>query len=188
MHGWLALLFFFAQPFWEVKPPEKWTSGEIELMRTSSPWTQTLGPAPEVLMWFATALPVEQAESEARLRTHNPLGQPDPDYTDFLVENREKVFVLAVAYPTLRGLSSEADAWKRLEKETSMRVAARSYPVAGVFPPAPSDPVLRIVFPRMVQPTDKSIELQLYLPGLPFPEREADFRVKDLIYHGKLAM
>jgi len=26
------------------------------------------------------------------------------------------------------------------------------------------------------------------LPGLAFPNRETEFRVKDLMYHGKLAM
>ena len=40
----------------------------------------------------------------------------------------------------------------------------------------------------MVKSSDKSVEFQLYLPGLPFPERQVEFRVKDLTYHGKLAM
>jgi len=29
---------------------------------------------------------------------------------------------------------------------------------------------------------------RLYLPGLALPNRETEFRVKDLLYHGKLAM
>jgi len=44
------------------------------------------------------------------------------------------------------------------------------------------------VFPRVAQPTDKSVIFRLYLPGLPFPDRETEFRIKDLLYHGKLAM
>jgi hypothetical protein len=48
--------------------------------------------------------------------------------------------------------------------------------------------VLRLVFPRVVEPADKSIVFRLYLPGLSFPERELEFRVKDLLYHGKLEM
>ncbi len=188
MHAWLALLFFFAQPFWEMKPPEQWTDREIETMRIASPWTAEIGPSPQVLAWFATARPIEGAEAEARLRTRNPLRQPAPDYIEFLTENREKIIVFAVAYPTLSGLSKEVTAWKTVEKEAVMRVGSKSYPIAGLFPPAPSDPVLRMVFPRVVNATDKSINFQLYLPGLPFPEREAEFRVKDLIYHGKLAI
>ena len=188
MHAWLALLFFLAQPFWEAKPPEQWSDREIEEMRGASPWTQTLGPAPELLAWFATARPIEEAESEARLRKRNPLRQPDPDYINYVADHREKVFVLAIAYPTLSGLGKEADAWKMVEKETAMRVGPKSYRVEGLFPPAPSDPVLRLIFPRVIPANAKSIEFQLYVPGFPFPEREAEFRVKDLSYHGKLAM
>jgi hypothetical protein len=60
--------------------------------------------------------------------------------------------------------------------------------IVGHFPPADTDPVLRLVFPRVVKSTDKSVTFQLYLPGIPFPEREVEFRVKDLMYHGKLEM
>jgi hypothetical protein len=188
MHALLALLFFSTQPFWESKSPAQWTDHEIDLMRISSPWTQTLDPAPRLLLWFATAQPIEEAESEARLHKRNPLRQPDPDYVDFLASNREKIFVLAIEYPTLSGLGKESDAWRQVQKETAMRIGPKSYPVEGLFPPEPSDPVLRLVFPRQVKPTDKSVTFRLYLPGLPFPEREAEFRVKDLTYRGKLAM
>jgi hypothetical protein len=188
MHALIALLFFLAQPFWETKPPEQWTDHEIDIMRSASPWTQSIGPSPELTVWFATAEPMEAAEAEARLHKRNPLREPDPDYVDFLRENREKVLVLAVAYPTLSGLSREGGAWKTVEKETVMTVGGRTYKIEGTFPPTPSDPVLRLVFPRQVKATDKSVEFRLYLPGLPFPEREAEFRVKDLNYRGKLAM
>ena len=65
-------------------------------MRDSSPWTQNVGPSPELIVWFATAEPMEAAEAEARLRKRNPLHEPDPDYlADFLRDNREKVFAVA---------------------------------------------------------------------------------------------
>jgi hypothetical protein len=188
MHALVALLFFLAQPFWESKSPEKWTDREIDFMRGASPWTQTIGPPPELTVWFATAQPMEAAEDEARLRKRNPLHQPDADYVDFLRENREKVFVLAVSYPSLDGLGKEANAWKTVEKETFMTVGSKTYKIEGTFPPTPSDPVLRLIFPRSVKPADKSVAFQLYLPGLPFPEREAEFHVKDLSYREKLEM
>lgn len=188
MHALIAMLFFLAQPFWETKPPERWTDREIDVMRELSPWTQTIGPSPELMVWFATAAPIEEAEAEARLRKRNPLPEPDPDYLDFMRDNRGKVLVLAVAYPTLSGLGKEPNEWKTTEKETLMTVGGKIYKLEGTFPPMPSDPVLRLVFPRPVKPTDKSVAFQLYLPGLPFPERAAEFRVKDLNYRGKLAM
>ena len=48
--------------------------------------------------------------------------------------------------------------------------------------------MLRLVFPRVVKISDKSVLFRLYLGGLTFPEREVEFRVKDLMYQGKLEM
>ena len=64
----------------------------------------------------------------------------------------------------------------------------RDSKIIGYFPPMRSDPVLRLVFPREVQPTDKTVVFRLYLAGISFPEREVQFRLKDLMYHGKLAI
>jgi hypothetical protein len=187
MHAVLPLLFFLAQPFWETKPPEKWTALEIDTLRGNSPWAQTTGPAPEVLVYLATAQPIEDAEDELRLRKKDPLPEPDPDYASYISENRDKAIVLAIPYPTLRGLG-KSDETHSLEEESVMVVAGKTYKIIGYFPPMPSDPVLRLVFPRQVQPSDKTVVFRLYLPGISFPEREVQFRVKDLMYHGKLAM
>ena len=56
-----------------------------------------------------------------------------------------------------------------------MRDGAKSYRIEGLFPPEPPDPVFRLIFPRAVKPTDTPVDFRLYLPGLPFPEREAQF-------------
>ena len=187
MHVLLTVLFFLAQPFWETKPPEQWTDREIDEIRHNSPWAQTVGPAPNVLVYFATAAPVEEAEAEARLRTRNPLHEPDPDYLDYLRENRDRHFVLAVPYPTLSGLG-KADEENRMEQESVMLIGRKTYKMVGHFPPTPSDPVLRMVFARELQASDKSVTFRLYLPGVNFPDREIEFRVKDLMYHRKLEM
>jgi len=75
-----------------------------------------------------------------------------------------------------------------MEEEAVMVIGKKQYHILGYFPPAPSDPVLRLIFPRMAKDRDKSVTFRLYLPGLSFPEREAVFNVKDLMYQGKLAM
>jgi hypothetical protein len=182
-----VLLLLLAQPFWEARPPEKWSDAEIETMRHASPWVQRVGPAPGLLVWLATAEPVMEAEDEARLRTRAPEKEPDPDYAAYVTENRERSFVLAIAYPTLKDLG-RAEEDRRMERECQMIVGRKTYAITGEFPPTPSDPVLRLVFPRAVGPADKSVVFRLYLPGLNFPERELEFRVKDLLYHGKLEM
>jgi hypothetical protein len=191
MHILLTALFFLRQPFWEAKAPEQWTDRQIEELRQDSPWAQKVGPAPEVLVWLATAAPIEEAEGEARLRTRNPLREPDPDYSYFLFRNREDHFVLAISLPSaaagLKGLKKAGEEHRMLE-ESEMLVGAKSYRMTGYFPPTDSDPVLRLVFPREVKLSDKFVLFRLYLPGMDFPDREIQFRVKELAYHGKLEM
>jgi hypothetical protein len=183
----LLVLFFLGRPFWEAKPPERWSDREIEAIRNDSPWAQTVGPDPKVLVYLATAAPIEEAEEEARLRTKKPLNEPDPDYLDYLRENGGKHFVLAIPAVTRGGLDQPGEE-KAMEESSEMIVGRKTYKIIGHFPPTESDPVLRLVFPREAQSTDKSVLFHLYLPGLASPNRETEFRVKDLIYHGKLAM
>jgi hypothetical protein len=183
----LAALFFLAPPFWESKPPERWTDREIDALRHDSPWAQTVGPDPKVLVYLATAGPMEDAEEEARLRTKHTLAEPDPDYLDYLRENGEKDFVLAIPEVTRAGLAMPGEE-RLMEEQTQMVIGRKTFKIIGHFPPTEADPVLRLVFAREAQPTDKSVLFRLYLPGMPFPERETEFRIKDLMYHGKLAM
>jgi hypothetical protein len=187
MRALVAVLFFLGQSFWEAKPPEKWSEAEIDTVRRASPWAQTIGPSPEVLVWLATAEPIREAEAEARLRFKHTEKEPDPDYAGYVTEHGDEIFVLAVAYPRLSGLGV-AEEQKRMEDECSMVVDHRTYHIVGHFPPTQSDPVLRLVFPRRVKESDKAVDFVLYLAGLPFPERQVEFRVKDLRFHGKLSM
>jgi hypothetical protein len=189
-HVLLPLLFFLSQPFWEAKPPEKWTDADIAAMLRDSPWAQQTGTSPRVVVFLATAAPIEHAEAELRLRLKknpHPMAEPDPDYVEYLRDHREDTFVLAVNYPTLGGLGHAGES-VRMEEETVMVVGRKEYRIVGHFPPTPSDPVLRLIFPRVVKPTDKSVIFRLYLPGLNFPEREVEFRVKDLTYQGRMEM
>jgi hypothetical protein len=105
----LAALFFMAPPFWETKPPERWTAREIDTVRHDSPWAQSVGPEPRALVYLATAGPIEDAEEEARLRTKDPLAEPDPDYLDYLREHRGEHFVLAIPDVTISGLEKPGE-------------------------------------------------------------------------------
>ena len=190
MHALLPLFFFLIQPFWEAKPPERWTDAEIQSLRTDSPWAQRSPESPQVVYYLATAAPIEQAEGELRLRMKknpHPLPEPDPDYVEFLRDHREQSLVLAIAYPTIPQITDREES-KRMEEDSVMLIGRKTYHIEGHFPPVPSDPVLRLIFPRAVKPTDKTVLFRLYLGGLNFPEREVEFRVKDLLYQGKLEM
>ena len=190
MRALLPLCFFLAQPFWEARPPEQWTDAEIQTIRHDSPWAQRSGSSPEVTVYLATAAPIEHAEAELRLRLKNnphPLPEPDPDYLEYLRDHRDQNLVLAITYPTLAGMGDARES-KRMEEESVMIVGKKTYQMVGHFPPTPSDPVLRLIFPRAVKPADKTVVFRLYLGGLNFPEREVEFRVKDLFWQGKLQM
>ena len=190
MHALVPLFFFLAQPFWETKPPEAWTDAEIQAIRTDSPWAQRTDEAPVVVVFLATAAPIEHAEAELRLRLKknpHPMPEPDPDYVEYLTSHRDDSFVLAITYPTLAGLGNARES-RRMEEESVMLIGKDSYGIVGHFPPTPSDPVLRLIFPRAVKPGDKTVLFRLYLGGLKFPEREVEFRVKDLTYQGRLEM
>jgi len=185
MHALLAL-FFLAQPFWEAKAPEQWTNGELDMLRANSPWAQTVLPNPAVLVYLATAAPIEEAEVELRARGKNA-SAPDADYLTFLSSHRDEYFVLAIPYANSDRIGKPEDE-KRMVEETVMLVGRKQVKIAGHFPPVAGDPVLRLVFPREVHASDKRVVFRLYLPGIQFPDREVVFQVKDLIYHGELAM
>ena len=78
---------------------------------------------------------------------------------------------------------------KRMEEESVMLIGKKSYRHRRPLSlPRPRIPVLRLIFPRAVKASDKTVLFRLYLGGLKFPEREVEFRVKDLTYQGKLEM
>jgi hypothetical protein len=115
------------------------------------------------------------------------MPEPDPDFTEYLRDHREETFVVGVTYPRMNAFGKPGED-KKMAEETVMVIGKREHHILGYFPPAPSDPVLRLIFPRAVKDGDKTMIFRLYLPGLSFPEREAVFTVKDLTYQGKLAM
>ena len=67
-----------------------------------------------------------------------------------------------------------------------MIVGRKKYKMTGHFPPSAGDPYLRIAFPREVTAADKSVNFELYVPGVGIPFRSVEFRVKDMTVKGKL--
>jgi hypothetical protein len=188
------LFLLFVPPFWESRPPAEWTNAEVKAVLTESPWVQGISPPPVMQVVFATAKPVEEAEAELfRRGMGNPLGgaapsqAPDIDYLDYIREHRQDQFVLAIPYADLSGFSQAAEE-RRLEEESVMRLGRKRIRIVGHFPPTPSDRVLRLIFPRAVTRSDKTVAFDLYLPGVPHPARLVEFRVRDLMYHGNLEM
>ena len=192
---WLALLFLFAAPFWETKAPADWSEEELARMFTDSPWAEVISApgkvdAPPVQVFLATAAPMEQAERERDLRHRRkrPQDAPDPlaeEYRAWFAENRATQIVLAVAVADRQALASDRDT-QQMEQECVMRVGRKKIKMSGHFPPSAGDPYLRLAFPRQVEPGDKTVTFELYLPGVAMPFRVAEFKVKDMMVKGKL--
>jgi hypothetical protein len=194
---WLAVLFWLAGPFWETKTPSDWTEVEVNQLLTDSPWAQRLetpsaaGSSP-VQVFLATAAPIEQAERQWDLRFKKnrpgaPANNRDEEFQAWLNENRAKQIVIAVLVNLPQALSDEHET-HRMEGECVMRVGRKKLKMAGYFPPSAADPYLRLAFPREVTLNDKTVTFDLYLPGVPIPFRQADFKVKDMLFKGKLEM
>jgi hypothetical protein len=192
----LALMLLAGAPFWEDKSPEEWTDEELQALLHASPWAKTMslekmvGKIPAIRVYLASARPMQDAEDEAKRRMEKlrPSEYPEDDeYRDFLRENPGKYIVLAVALPDPNALTDAKES-RKMEEESFLRAGRARHKMEGHFPPTPSDPFLRLIFPRAVGPQDKSLRFELYLPSVPAPYRSVEFYLEDLLYKGRPEM
>jgi len=155
----------------------------VQSLLHDSPWAQMAGPRPEVQVYLATAQPLRECEAELARRRGKPVND---EYLDYVRQEGAANLVLAIAYPNWTALA-DAEESHRMETESIMKVGRQKYKIAGHFPPTPSDPFLRLVYPRAVTERDKTVTFELYLPGNG-PYHEAEFRVREMRYRGKLEM
>ena len=192
------LSWFLAVPYWETVPAGSWTEQQLIDLLTESPWAQSapdtrLGntlPGPPVVIYLSSALPMRQAEEEIIRRrfkqkpdVYAAIHEAREEYLAFLNENAGKVIVVAV--PLDANALADASETKRMEAESILRIGKRKWKATGHFPPTPADPVLRLIFPREVPDGAKEITVEVYLPSLPSPYRNAQFRLKDLMLRGQ---
>jgi hypothetical protein len=197
MHALSILLCaLLVAPFWESKAPHDWTDAELTEALHSSPWAQVataegLLRSPGVPTYLSSALPMQEAEAEVRRRReirNRPTGPAETDeYREYLKAQKDKPIVLTIDFRDPIALADGAES-KRMEEECVMKIGRKKYKMTGHFPPAPDDPYLRLVFPRVVGPKDKIVEFDLYLPGVPDPYRAVEYLIKDMVYKGKLEL
>ena len=196
MH-FFAIFVLFQQlapaPFWETKPAAKWTNAEIEVLMTQSPWgvptfsgnAKSAGEAS--VAFLASARPLREAEEQLFLRREikGEARSDEDDYRAYISQNPGKHIVLAVRMAPNDALSDAAET-KIMEKECFVRIGKRKLKAVGHFPPTPSDPYLRLLFPRASLAGLKALSFGLYLPGLNRPFHDVELPVKDLTYRGQL--
>src|SRR5947209_7534580 len=161
MHVVCALLALLAAPFWETKGPKEWSEEELAMLMHDSPWAQMAEPAPAVALYLATARPLQDAEAELARRRGK---QRNDEYLDFVQREGANNIVVAVAYPSWEALN-DGEETRNMQNESTLNAGRKKYKMSGYFPPTPSDPVLRLVFPRAATEADKTMTFELYLPG-----------------------
>jgi hypothetical protein len=197
----VAILALLSASIWESKPPADWTEGELMNLLTDSPWAQMAGAPADaashgegIQVYLATAAPMLLAEAESKRRherkANGPAREEDPLAAEarlWMEDNRATQIVVAIRIARNKAFDDAADT-KRMEEESIMRVGRKKYKMSGNFPPIPADPYLRIAFPRAVTESDKSVVFELYVPGARPPYRTVEFRVKDMMWKGKLEL
>jgi hypothetical protein len=148
--------------------------------------------APLIQVFLATAGPLQLAEKERdrRIEARRKPGTPAPENTEYqlwMEDNRAMQIVLAVRIQNNKGFLDEREV-KRMEEESIMHAGKKKIKLTGSFPPSDSDPYLRLAFPRQVELGDKSLMFDLYLPGVPAPYRNLEFKLKDMVSNGKLEL
>jgi len=191
-----TIFWLLAAPFWE-SPPTSWSEEQLIRLLNDSPWAQTATdngratqrPGPPVVMYLASAAPMRLAEEELIRRRFKQrpdlleaIADAREEYKAYLAENAGKVIVVAIPLDA-NALADTAES-KRMEAESLLRVGKRKWKATGHFPPTPTDPVLRLIFPREIPENGKEISVEVYLPSIPGPYRNAQFPVKDLMYRG----
>ena len=185
---WLAALLLLqtAVPFWQTKPAAQWSLDECKRILVDSPWTQSQSP---YHVYITSAEPVRIAEDRLRkaaVASGEIAADTDEDYWDFINERGREYVVIGVRLPNPAVLLDPREA-ADVVKESRIKLGKRKHKLAAHFPPTPADPVLRLAFPKKVIGDEKTLTLELYLPGSTTPWRNFEFQLNDLTWNGKPA-
>jgi len=186
----LVLTLLAQAAFWN-KPATEWSEEQLETLLRDSPWaqpaqgsTRTGLSANSLPTFLASAAPIRAAEAEwVRRRVKKPelaraIRSARAEFNDFLDKNQGKVIALAVQCSP-EALADAQDS-RKMEEESFLKVGRRKYKLIGHFPPSPSDPLLRLLFTRDVDPKAKTLDFEFYLPGGPSPYRMVSYKISEL--------
>jgi hypothetical protein len=133
------------------------------------------------------------AEVEKRRRTMKKVAGVDviqdpawDEFQEFLERDAAKYIVLAVAIPA--EATREASEMSLMESQSVMKLGKQKIKMSGYFPPSPSDPYTRLIFPRAGSEKAKELVFELFLPGTGTPYRQVYYPIKGMNYRGRLEM
>jgi hypothetical protein len=108
------------------------------------------------------------------------------EYRVWLEDNRAGQVILAVRAGTPPAFSEEGEI-RKMRESCAMRSGRVRVKMSSYFPPSMNDPYVRMAFPRnAVVESEKYLDFELYLPGVPGPFRAVEFVLHDLAVEGRL--
>jgi hypothetical protein len=193
-------LLLLAQSFWD-RPAATWNEEELTRLFSDSPWGRTADDFANrrsgskavfqaVQVYVASSRTMQEAEEQKLVRHTktkpgllDEIREAQSEYREYLKENEGKILVIAVPLKP-EALADAAEA-KKMEQQSYLKSGSRKVRIIGHFPPTPSDPVLRLFFPREIDPAAKDFTVGLYIPGGPFPFRMVYFKPGEMLRGGK---
>lgn len=173
-----------ASGFWDTTPPDQWTVEQVREILEYSPWAQTLRSRGDVIqVHLASALPMRQAEERQRRMQKRP-GANSATFDEYLAMVEEGKYIVLAVHMKDAEAFADGVLVSRMQKDSRMRADKKSFDLITYFPPSPSDPYLRLIFPRAA--VVKSVDFTFVIPGATDPYRQATFMAKDMMYRGKL--
>lgn len=195
----LTMALLTAAPYWESTDVKLWSEEQLIDFFGNSPWSQPAegvtgrGGKDGVLTFLATAKPVQFAEQERRRRRIKKIAGVDAvqdpsweEFQEFLERDAAKYIVLAVAIPT--EATRDGSEMSLMENQSILKIGKQKIKMSGYFPPSPTDPFTRLIFPRSGTDTAKELVFELFLPGTGAPYRQVFYQRKAMTYRGRLEM
>jgi hypothetical protein len=195
MTMWMLLLLLAASPFWQEKPPAEWNDLQIAQSLNDSPWAHAAKGNGKVIVapvqaylessQFVERVLQERNRRAALRRKETAEGALAEEYRFWFEDNRTDQVILAVRVGTPNAFSDEREI-RRLQEDSTMHSGNVSVKMSGHFPPSANDPYVHLAFPRnIIQPSEKTLSFQLYLPGIASPYRSVDFLPSELMTDGR---
>lgn len=186
-------------PYWEALPPARWSEEQIESFFRESPWarpadaSRRMGLSVTPVSTFISSAPLMRAaEAElVRRRVKDPgalraLRDARAEYLEYLDQHKGEV--IALSAPLDPNALADGQEAKQFEEQTMMKAGKKKHKMMGHFPPTPSDPVVRMLFPRDVDAKTKQLEFDLYVPGTGSPYRSVYYKLAEMMVGGQLEL
>ncbi len=196
MTKWFVVLTLLTvTPFWETTDVKEWSEDQLIDFFANSPWAQPAesSAGKGVMTFLATAKPVQLAEVERRRRQVRKVAGVDAvqdpaweEFQEFLSRDAGKYIVLAVPIPA--EATREASEMSLMENQSVLKLGKQKIKMSGYFPPSPTDPYTRLIFPRAGTEKAKELNFELFLPGTGTPYRQVFYQIKAMTYRGRLEM